>query len=229
MGRHLIIGAGHMGTKHGEILKKLDQEVEYVDLEFDPTKYERNHDSVLICTPAETHERIINSLPDMPIFCEKPIITSLNQEIAPKTISLAANNWRWCEHIKDWKWMNLIYENKSPYRNLDIIHFWHLFEEKRVHVADDPSVDDWVSLNGKIAIAFRSGCSTFCNGKQIHKKECDMFKDQMKHWLEVVKGSQNSSNPFEDALRDTKELLKQLGDRAAEQTAYYGPLGWKDV
>lgn len=188
--KHLIVGAGKMGTLHGKILMELGEQVEFVDVEFDPAQYRGGHESILICTPAGTHARIIGLLPDIPIFCEKPLITKRYHTVRPMEKSLVACNWHWCECIKGKKILVCRYPSTCAYRQMDILHFpMRLFSPLRVVLCFEPPYE------------------TRADGKIIHKNgPCDMFVKQMKHWLDVLKGGK-SINTFNDSLQHNRDYL----------------------
>lgn len=202
---HLILGAGHMGRKHGKILKDLGEEVWYADTDLNkkPTEWipewkgidnffkERDWKeirSVLICTPAETHAELINKIPPkVPIFCEKPLLTNLKQKIRPRTGHfLLACNWTWCKCIKKTKNLCIAYPGANW---LDGIHFALL-----------PQLD--VSLFNMMER------KSFADFKLIHKEECDMFIEQMKHWLKVLAGKEKSRLNLKKAIKLNERLIK---------------------
>src|SRR3990167_2636160 len=101
--KHLIIGAGRMGMKHAKMLQSLGDACEMVDLGWDASRYDfRSIDSILVCTPPETHRDYINRLTPIgiPLFIEKPVITHPGAIFGP-SVSMVACNWRWCYDIPD--------------------------------------------------------------------------------------------------------------------------------
>lgn len=205
-----------MGKRHSDILVgEFGQICELVDIEFNPETYKWSKwrpDSVLICTPAETHADIINKLPPyIPVFCEKPLIVDLEQKIAPRGApTLMACNWTWCKHIKKAKKLWLWYESNDKYRELDYIHFC-LLPHLNVKIDFDSK------LKGSTLTVIDQGLPT---GKRIHtfedikykslqklSKPCSMFVDQMRHWLNVLQGKEKSRLPFLEAEKYNRELL----------------------
>lgn len=193
---HLIIGAGHMGKIHAKILRKLGERVKMVDIGFEGNKRlydELRPKSVIIATPSHTHAAIIKKIPlNIPVFCEKPLITSLKQKIETRKTSLMACNWSFCKHIKNAKELTLYYPNEDPYRDLDYIHFTLL-----------PKLEVKIIFTSIII-------ASFADHNRIHTKRCNMFELQMKHWLDVINKKIPPKMNFPKALKTNTELLKRI-------------------
>ena len=212
--RHLVIGSGNMGRRHGKILQDLGDIVEFRDIEFDPRVGEclGSYSSILVCTPPETHVRIIDecSVLGVPVFVEKPVFSKIEQLEYPG-ISMVACNWRWCNDIST-RGRNSIdcsYPKAQPH---DLIHFVDRFWEEHGKITDSwPSGDGLVIEDSNHA--FRASVvngrqETLFNGMPL-LHSCDMFVKQMKCWREVIRGKE-SPNPISKAVKRTTWLLNLL-------------------
>lgn len=234
--KHLIIGAGNMGKRYAGILKKLGQKVKLVDIEFNPKTYQLKHDSVLICTPAETHNVLVNVfLPSVPVFCEKPLLIKsrpiMNTMNISSNPSLISANWIFCEHLKNLKkekvvWLDIGYPTKDVHWQLDLIHFWPWFirncgEPISMDYGKPAKNSIWLSLYGRqneAIFAITNSPNKYCFLNQhpiheIHEKPCNMFIEQMEHWINVLKGKEQSVNPIKQAWEHTRKLINVLAGK----------------
>lgn len=151
MKKHLIIGYGSMGFKHGKILNQLGQTYDVLDIvpdldliAADEIKHYKdvshikwnNYLSVLICTPPDTHISILDKVQlDIPVFIEKPIIVEnvLTNYITPRRApTFVACNYRFCKEYweSDIRFIEYGYLCKGPFSYLDLIHMVDLCWEK---------------------------------------------------------------------------------------------------
>ncbi|MEK6861871.1 MAG: hypothetical protein AABY07_07945 [Nanoarchaeota archaeon] len=232
---HLVIGAGNMGRRHGGILESMGDNVNYYDVKVELSDFrvlkaatDYKYDSVLICTPPETHLNWIiwalNTL-KLPIFCEKPIITCP----VPKSLilpypwafisTLAACNWRFCDCLPSLAQIRYIYctypiKNKE-FKYLDYIHFLDLFWQELGIPEDIKLEQDSMFLQyrggivrNRFTIHDNTKASfTTVNGDLIHNPVCNMFEKQMEHWRNVICGKENSINPFIVAMNRIEYLV----------------------
>lgn len=185
-----------MGQKHAKCLRKLGEAVEMVDIEFKPNKLtwrKLRPKSVIIAAPAYTHVNLINKIPsNIPVFCEKPLLIDVFQRIKPrKSPTLMACNWTFCECIKKAQRLTLYYPSNDAYKYLDYMHFVLL-----------------PKLKVKIFFSGIARLSWIDDMQEIHKVDCGMFLDQMKHWLRVINYKENSRLSFEKAIEYNKQLIR---------------------
>jgi len=187
------------------------------------------YDSILICTPPETHYKLITELGryKVPLFCEKPIICEPGAYKWPDVPSLVGCNYRFNDDYTtgySQTYTNM-YKNTSKYAYLDLIHFIDLWWEKWGKPSQyklsvfGPYIDFWgrfgsfqkwemavqLTVNSKVNQAFVADC-----GSNVLRNERNMticFYKQMVHWLQVVKGKEKSVNPFKKAYKRTEWLI----------------------
>lgn len=219
--RHLIIGAGNMGRRHGRILTSLGDRVTYVDILWKPNREIKLYDSLLLCTPAETHAGLIKELEPYrkPLFVEKPVITSPPAIIYRGAPSMVAMNWKWCKHLKNIKELVVCYPWNSNHSKLDLMHFWHRFERHRyLKVFYLPRIISLISMGQKsFTLVNSEKKETFVRrGMKLHQihtlTQCRMFHLQMKFWRKVVKGEEPPINPIDEASRDTIKLMELISE-----------------
>lgn len=213
-----------MGRRHGEILTSLGDLVEYADLEFDPSKMDKypSVDSLLLCTPAETHVGLIERLAytNLPLFVEKPVLVFGDKEPKYPGVSMVACNWRWCACLpKDRADLQIGYPANQKYLPLDLVHFYDRFASMNQRFdALLITHTDVVEINlksnsSKMRVAlFRNCMTTFSildDHALIHQIPCNMFVEQMKAWRDVVRGSP-SPNPIDLATIGTKALISLI-------------------
>lgn len=231
--RHLVVGSGNMGRRHGDILMRLGDFVEYVDIGFDPQSFDYDRvDSVLICTPPETHAGLCNSIIDKskpsgsftwkPVFIEKPIISRSSEKIFyghPRT--MVACNWRWCGCVIPVGDIMCGYPINGEYAWLDQIHFLDIYWErygrpKSASISIDGSCGSVMRISGSPSfvssiINFQEQQTWFGSDielKRIHRKgHCDMFLKQMEVWRDVCMGKTASPNPIDKAYERTSFLI----------------------
>lgn len=237
--RHLVIGAGNMGKRHGSILESLGDQIRYEDLGFDPNGYDyRTVDSVLICTPAKTHldfvSAVANQNSDIPVFIEKPVIDSLpcNLPGILPDISMVACNWRWCECIDPTNEILCAYRTDQLSAALDQIHFYDWFcsqngePERGIFIQglggnrmELSRGDKWLSssilYDGTIQDQAWWGRYDSQKKKGYHKPlhsygMCPMFVQQMITWRQVVAREIVSPNPIPLAIDRTLALLRLM-------------------
>ena len=78
MARVVQIGVGHWGRNHKRILEDMDVLVATVDINGQEdykriTDVKEKYDHVVICTPPDTHFKLVTQLIDKHIFVEKPL------------------------------------------------------------------------------------------------------------------------------------------------------------
>ena len=234
--RHLVIGAGKMGRLHGKILTGMGDEVFYADIahDFSPKhfriRYSKNYklDSILICTPPETHAETIAALAPfgVPLFCEKPLaVTQDELRALPELhITMVACNWRYCQ-CTTWHKVKTIkfgYKSKDKRPELDFIHFvdllWDRFGRPLEGAAKEGRLIYLPSFKSKIdhpiEILFDQNVDmhyTQINDKKIHFNwVCRMFERQMEQWRETLQRKQGSPNPFKTAKERTLWLLDTI-------------------
>lgn len=234
--KHLIIGAGNMGRRHGKILEGMGDEVHYWDVGFDVSDlHALRPRSILICTPPDTHVPILQQLShfdyEIPTFVEKPIFTEIDAVHFPE-ISMVACNWRWCRCLV-WSQHTTIMSGYGKATELDHIHFLDLFweefgkpdmvralrREKRspltglFYAREDREVEAYI-------LDLPDDTYTLVNWREIHYGiPCEMFVSQMKHWRECVQTGTQSCNPIPMAVERTAWLLKALGSRSSPTTS----------
>lgn len=205
--RHLIVGSGNMGKRHGAILESLGDEVKYVDLGYNLDR-DGTYDaeSVLICTPPETHADYVNhfKLTELPLFCEKPVSTDGLKLDYPGR-SMVACNWRFCKCISRPTVIQSAYQSTDKVPFLDLIHFLDLFwlEHGRPVSAAGQRSNGTYTMH----LTCESGCrmtvvldtsadkpKTVVDGDPVHETPCDMFQKQMAVWRLVAKGITQSPN-----------------------------------
>lgn len=210
--RHLVIGSGNMGRKHAQILQELGDKVDLCDLEFKPGDHVEQYNSLLVCTPAETHAGLIKALAcyETPLFVEKPVF-SKSEHLEYPDISMVACNWRWCTDITT-RGRNSIDCSYPKASQHDLIHFVDRFWEEHGKITDAwPCGDSLVIEDSRHA--FRASVTdgrqeTLFNGMPL-LHSCDMFVKQMKCWREVICGKE-SPNPISKAVKRTSWLLNLL-------------------
>ena len=137
---HLIIGNGVMGKRYAGILRSFDDLVSCVDIDWDGVIPDKM-DSILICTPPETHLEVLNRVlgSKIPVFIEKPILCGNESESLCNSVlerstglikTLVSCPWGFCGCIKflPQKVFNLGYTSKDKEPYLDLIHFIDLFD-----------------------------------------------------------------------------------------------------
>lgn len=199
--KHLVIGAGRMGRKHGSILASMGHDVIYVDLVQKRIDDTRTFDSVLICTPPEIHEKMILSCAQysVPVFVEKPILTEPKKMEYP-TISMVACNWTFCPHISPREKVEKLHiaylpRDKSPL--LDYSHFSMFKEDLKVRLFKSTKIETAVKFNNE-------------SPKLIHDNECEMFQRQMEHWATCLERKEESCYPIATATEDIIALCHQI-------------------
>lgn len=235
--KHLIIGYGNMGKRHGECLKNLGEDFDIYD-PFIP-KYNAlpdigNYKSALICSPKESHKHWFERLKEIeiPVFCEKPLFDSVgdsekwlvDQYKDRKTF--VAQNWRWCSCLpKDFMHLWVEYPTAEP---LDLTHFTFLFKNPsipRKRALPGEQSSEWlIELNrieenigefwrqvdvvkSKEEVRAMYKMSNMKSNNIHVNGPCNMFLYQMKHWLGVVEGKEVPVNSIETAYRDLKMLI----------------------
>ena len=221
--KHLVIGSGNMGTHHAAILTDLGDAVDMVDLEFQPSRKLLAYDSVLLCTPAQTHAGMIRRLAKYrrPLFVEKPVFTKA-ERVDYDAISMVACNWRWCPHVADnddSRTDRIICQYPGAVF-LDLIHFVDVFWEKfgcpNILIRNGRGLKWWSATMAKGGRRF---LATICpmpdnplttyNDRAIHKTPCSMFEEQMLSWRFFVDRGTESDNPISKAAKRTAWLLRQ--------------------
>lgn len=218
--RHLVIGRGNMGKRYISLLGERGEDVESVDLEFEPERCLWKYDSVFICTPAYNHVRMLASIPaEVPVFCEKPLICRSTDVVKKRKKSFVSCPWLFCPCVLPFdgqeRWsISCQYESKCRYRRLDLIHFVPFFCGESFSVIKD---DDYVEVfNPGFSARITWGVigpSVVENQRrvlQIHEKPCSMFGDMVDHWLDVLRDDAYSLMPFERSLPLHKKLLGAL-------------------
>lgn len=222
---HLVIGYGNMGRRHAQILRDMGDTVKAVDINESIPRIGR-FDSVLICTPPESHKSITRSVRGAPVFIEKPVSVRPSRLSELSTLSMVACNWRFCT-CADWKGHDLIefgYIAPTQYAYLDIIHFLDVAWEKygkpdsaalsnRNGVLEFMGDFDGATL--ECLFDYRANLPyTILNQRTLHSpKPCGMFIKQMKHWRDCVKKGVDSCNPHYLAAYRTNWLI-ELGERS---------------
>jgi len=237
--KHLIIGAGNMGLKHGKILESLGDICVWVDINYKDAQPPVNFsgfDSIMICTPPETHAQLINEFPHHVLFVEKPAILPIDSlPEKRKKPSHVACNWRWCKCIQSYKnpTLRVGYSTTKENAKLDLIHFYDLFVQdgyKRDDSLRIVELDDlgmiWFDIFHEGAIRraeiqykqdFKNSFNstqrrdpwpfTLCQGNRIHKDgPCDMFTEQMRYYRRLVAGEEKEKNLLDQASQRIKEL-----------------------
>lgn len=232
--KHLVIGSGNMGKRHGAILEALGDEVSYADLEFDvhdsaDRRTILESDSVLICTPPETHCELIGWLCEagVPLFVEKPVMTSDHDSffVPRELISMVACNWRWCKCLM-WREHTTVLSMYHGAVPLDYIHFVDLFWHeigapeyaRRLARKGDTQLGLFLAHKQREAEIYvnplpdkRMEPIMIVNHEDIHKDgPCDMFERQMRHWRSCVRDGKQSCNPIPMAVERTAWLIKIL-------------------
>ena len=227
--KHLIIGYGVMGKKYERILTDLGDMVDVCDIEFNPDRTEWSaYDSVLICTPPETHAKLIYAVSDFffkgKIFCEKPLVTYLEEDINTVTddiTSMVSCPWRYCTCVN---WVQLenikcFYSARDKGPRLDLIHFvdvvWEKYGIPKVAYFAQKRKRNFLNVNGRTfnLVFTKKKQKTVYKAydeasREIHKTECSMFFDMMKDWRKVVSGKIKSPNDFRKAEFRTKWLME---------------------
>ena len=204
-----------MGKKHALTLADLGDTIELTDLDFKAGPKVKDYDSLLLCTPPETHASLIRQLAEysIPLFVEKPVINSLNESaIAYPGKSMVACNWRWCNDITT-RGRNSIeceYQNAKPH---DIIHFVDRFWEEHRGVKTAWRGQEYLILEDrkhmlKVRISESRETKSLFNSVSI-EHQCDMFVKQMQSWRSTIRGEQEI-NPISKAAQRTTWLLKLL-------------------
>ena len=228
--RHLVIGAGNMGRRHGNILQSIGDRVSYIDIGESLSKaLQKKPNSVLICTPPETHLELIQKVGKkrLPLFVEKPVYTK-RSAIRYPAISMVACNWRFCDHALEAKEIACCYRNADK---MDMIHFvdwfWNRYGKPygSFNTESIGSVDEfrWDMdlfendqgrkrnfFNAKFSIYpnnISSFVSTTINKNPIIHDKCSMFFRQMLLWRETVRGQREQVNPIFQASVRTNFLL----------------------
>ena len=214
--RHLVIGAGNMGRKHAKILADLGDTVDFADLEFKPGQHVTQYDSLLICTPAETHAPLIKALAQyrVPLFVEKPVFAEAEHLECPG-ISMVACNWRWCTCITTdgTNAITALYPQALPH---DYIHFvdrfWHDQGQPRGWLAQqDPPRIVLSGPLGELSAHIASGpAADTCFNLEPLEHSCEMFAKQAVTWRRCVSGGDESPNPIAIAAERTSWLLGLL-------------------
>src|SRR3990167_2211214 len=200
---HLIIGAGRMGKLRASVLAELGHATTLIDIGYRLSPKEQ-FDSVIIETPPETHYNCIIDVvvtygSKMPLFVDKPVI------VQPRRLpvflkSLVGSNWRWHPKLMryEWKTLDWAYPNPHP---LDLIHFvdvaWERWGKPR----------DAIYADGSLALKYEHGWKEISIQDGPPKREVDgneievgdMFELEMKHWLNVISGKEESVNDFNKA------------------------------
>lgn len=227
---HLIIGYGNIGRRHERTLKSLGESVCCVDTGFD---YSGNHlcqySSVLICTPPNTHLDILNKLVGLgkPIFIEKPICTgeedkSLYNRILERFkgsgMTHVACNYRFARaYSKDIRFVEYGYIYKNKYSYLDLIHMVDLCWERygkpiKGSLLSVDSIHNLTMLfnpNKLITIVGNNQSEVKygrLNGFDVDVS--DGFENQMRYWIEFVRGRTESVNPIGKAFERTEWLIE---------------------
>lgn len=227
--RHLVIGAGKMGKKHGEMLTAFGDSVIYVDLEFrSDGDGVAGFDSILVCTPPNTHADIIRGIAPagIPIFVEKPVISlgsSLDGVVFPRT-TMVGCNWRYCECCDPTGEIVCVYPTTKEAAAQDLIHFYDWSVQRKgppdlARFIQGEGGNRLVLMHGKSvfsasilydgALAPQSWWAGVVGKAQLHPYgPCPMFHSQMIHWRECVAEGWQTDNPIELALKRTNELMR---------------------
>jgi hypothetical protein len=219
--KHLVVGYGHMGRKHADILRSFGDVVESVDLEWTPKQDYGGYDSVLVCSPAEKHFEHFRTIPlGLPTFVEKPIATH-PLTFTLTTTTMVGCNWRYCQCVDMSQGdIEIGYKADPETAYLDFIHFLDLFwtnwgepefggvgrlgKNLEMIVSTDKAV---------LKVVFDYSATkpyTLKDGKKVHAKGvCDMFTRQMRDWRECVRLGRPHLNDFATAAERTNWLISR--------------------
>ncbi len=221
-----------MGRRHSEILRSFGDEVDGVDLGWDPEKTDfKQYNSVIIATPPKTHLNAIlwvdrKTLGATPVFVEKPLTSEIwKPQEYTCSISQVACNWRWC-FCADMSSgsIEMGYPANQETAYLDMIHFLDLFwvswgrPEFGGFTTSKGKITLTVSGSGRVLeVVFNPNSTTRYtkkDGKSVHKKGvCSMFERQMRDWRHSVYCNLQTANPIQVAAERHNWLVQKWASR----------------